>query len=445
MASPLADRVRPTTIDGIVGQEALLGPGRPLRLCVERGVLPSLLLWGPPGCGKTTLARALARAVEARFVELSAVSVGVAALREAARDAERARPTPSVLFIDEIHRFSKSQQDAVLPHVESGLLILIGATTENPGFRVNRALRSRCTIFALEPVREEVIAARLREIAARELPALEVEPEALQWLARSAGGDLRRALNGLEVAARLGQGPLSAAAVRALVPEAADGFERGAGHYDCASAFQKSLRGSDADAALYYLGKMLRAGEDPLFICRRLTVCASEDVGLADPQALVQALSAWQVVERVGMPEGRIALAQATVYVARAPKSNAAYAALDAVLDTLKRGGDHPVPAHLRGSGGEGYVYTHDRPEVRQEFLPEPLRGTRFLPSSGPPPRALEAVAGKLRELGEGTLDSAALGADLGLARPLVVRCVRALARQGALELVQSATFRWKR
>lgn len=444
---PLADRVRPDSLEGLVGQEHLLGP---LRQLLAAGLLPSMLLWGPPGVGKTTLARVLAQQCGARFVELSAVAVGVAALREAAQQAEdelAGRGRRTVLFIDEIHRFNKGQQDAVLPFVESGSLTLIGATTENPSFRVNPALRSRCQLFELRPLQAEAIRARLQQIASRCYAEISFAPEALEALAGRAGGDLRKALGGLEVSAGLAvDGVVSRAQILQLLPAAASSYDRKSGHYDCASAFQKSLRGSDVDAALYYLGKMLLADEDPHFICRRLTVCAAEDVGMADPHALVQALAAWQAIERLGMPEGRIPLAQAVVYVARAPKSDVAYRALDAVLETLRSGGDHPVPDFLRASPpSDAYQNSHRHPGLVQHFLPEPVRGQRWYPApdAAPSEAELERVRACLQARGEGPLSSRELGQELGLPPQVVVRCVRAWVQRGRLSLTQTAHFSW--
>ncbi len=444
---PLADRMRPDSLEGLVGQEHLLGP---LRQLIAGGFLPSMLLWGPPGVGKTTLARLLARHCEARFVELSAVAVGVAALRTAAQQAEdelAGRGRRTVLFVDEIHRFNKGQQDAVLPFVESGSLTLIGATTENPSFRVNPALRSRCQLFELRPLEVVAIRARIAEVAAQCYPEITFEAEALQALAARAGGDLRKALGGLEIAAGLAvDGIVAHEQVLRLLPAAACNYDRQSSHYDCASAFQKSLRGSDVDASLYYLGKMLVAGEDPHFVCRRLTVCAAEDVGIADPQALQQALAAWQAVERLGMPEARIPLAQAVVYIARAPKSDASYRALSAVLETLRAGGDYPVPDFLRSSGApDGYLNSHAHPGAEQHFLPEALRGSRWYPvEAGPNGAALDSVAEALRARGSGPLSSRELGVELGLSAQTVVRCVRELVRRGQLELIQSARFSWR-
>jgi len=396
--APLAERMRPQSLDQFAGQGHLVSADRPLGpLIAGKGRLPSMILWGPPGSGKTTLASLLAHRAQHRFEALSAVMAGVKDLREAvARAAEaRAEGRPTALFIDEIHRFNKAQQDALLPYVENGTVVLIGATTENPSFEVIPALRSRCRIFTLEPLGD----ADLRDILERALAderlglgrrKLAVEPDALALLCRLASGDARRALGLLETAAERVESRIDRAAVEAALETRLPDYDKGGDqHYDVISAFIKSLRGSDPDAALYWLARMLDAGEDPRFVCRRMLIFASEDVGNADPQALILATAAAEAFDRVGLPEGRLVLAQAATYLACAPKSNASYRALDAASAEVRESGALPVPLHLRNAPtellrtlghGKGYVYPHDRPGhfVDAEYLPEALRGKRF-------------------------------------------------------------------
>lgn len=401
-AAPLAARMRPRSLDEVVGQPHLLGPGAPLRALAERGSLPSIVLWGPPGCGKTSIAGLLAGCgpvPSARFLPFSAVTVGVKEIREVAerarRDAAAGRRT--VLFLDEIHRFNRAQQDALLPHVESGTLTLIGATTENPSFEVNGALLSRCRVFTLRALGED----DLRTLVLRALADTErglgrsgvtLAPEALEALIAVADGDARRALGLLEAAAALhaGAGPLSPETVQRAAGQRVLLHDRDREeHYNVVSAFIKSLRASDPDAALYYLARLLEAGDDPLFIARRLVIFAAEDVGNAEPAALGLATAAFLALERVGLPEGRIPLAQAVTFLACAPKSNASYLGIERAAAAVAEHGALAVPLHLRNAPtsllrelgyGAGYRYPHDAPRrfVPDPNLPERLRGARF-------------------------------------------------------------------
>jgi putative ATPase len=398
--APLAERMRPRSLDELVGQERLLAPGAALRSLVASGRLPSMIFWGPPGSGKTTLARVISRSVDFRFEGLSAVMSGVAEIRAV---VERARheARQTVLFLDELHRLNRAQQDALLPHVEAGTVTLIGATTENPSFEVNPPLLSRCRVFTLERLSAEALAELIRRAARDEergLGRLELAlgDEAIAAIAAAADGDARRALGLLEAAATVHRSahapevPLSLEAIREaagrrLLLHDRDREE----HYNTVSAFIKSLRASDPDAALYYAMRMLEAGEDPLFVARRLVIFASEDVGNADPGALSVATAAHLAVERIGMPEGRIPLAQAITFLACAPKSNAAYVAMNRAHEAVTRLGSLPVPMHLRNAPtplmkergyGEGYEYPHDAPDhfVATPNLPEPMGSPRF-------------------------------------------------------------------
>lgn len=364
---PLAERLRPRSLDDFVGQKKALIQNGPLsRLASGNldGAVSSVLLWGPPGSGKTTLARLVSQTESARFVELSAVDGSVSQVREVIADAKSLRDSfekPTVLFLDEIHRFSKAQQDSLLGAVESGVITLIAATTENPSFSVIKPLISRSLVVELEPHQKGDVLKILRRAADMdEFKGLEIEEAALDYIATIAQGDARRALSLLEASCNRGQGTISAELVRETAAFAISYDPDGDQHYDTISAFIKSVRGSDVDSALHYLARMIVGGEDPRFIARRLMILASEDIGLADPQAIVVAEACAGVVERIGMPEGRIPLAQATTYLALAPKSNRSYLAIDAAIAEVKAGGSNPIPSHLRSTGAVGYRYPHD-------------------------------------------------------------------------------------
>jgi putative ATPase len=400
--APLAERMRPHTLEEYVGQQKLLAPGRLLKQITERNVLPSLILWGPPGCGKTTLAHLLAQTVQAPFVAFSAVLSGVKELRQIldeARDQRRLHGKTTVLFVDEIHRFNKAQQDAFLPHVEKGLIVLLGATTENPSFEIIAPLLSRARVVVLESLSSEDLLILLkralqdeeRGLGERHLTA---DEDALLFIAQHAQGDARSALNTLEVASMIATEKETGHINLALAEEAAQHkallYDKGGEeHYNVISAFIKSMRGSDPDAAVYWMMRMLEAGEDPLFIARRMVIFAAEDIGNADPHALSLAVAVKDAVHLVGLPEARIPMAQAATYLATAPKSNASYRAMLAALEDVKKHGSLPVPLHLRnaptklmkGLGyGKGYQYAHDYEGavVTQTHLPDALRERRY-------------------------------------------------------------------
>lgn len=420
---PLAARMRPVTLADYLGQEHLFGPDKPLRNMLAQGTLHSMILWGPPGVGKTTLAFLLAQQIDAQFLTISAVMSGVKDIRDAVEKARMAqhRGRRTLLFVDEVHRFNKSQQDAFLPHLEDGTFIFIGATTENPSFELNSALLSRARVYvlrALEPASLETLIQRALDDPERGLGALQlsIDPTDRRALAQVADGDARRALNLLEIAAEVAESKGVARIDQQILVEIAGQdirrFDKGGDvFYDQISALHKAVRGSSPDAALYWFARMLDGGCDPLYIARRVVRMASEDIGNADPRALDLALNAWEVQTRLGSPEGELAIAQAVAYMACAAKSNAVYSAFNAVKASIRSQPSYPVPPHVRNAPtalmkaqgyGDDYRYAHDFPEgyvAGESYLPEPIQEQRWY---HPVPRGLEIkIAEKLRYLAE--------------------------------------------
>ncbi len=403
MSKPLAYRMSPKTLDDYVGQEHILGKDKILYRTIKADRLSSIILWGPPGCGKTSLARVISNTTKCKFLKINAVTSGISDIKNAVETAQNVLLNPSgkcILFIDEIHRFNKLQQDALLPYVENGTIILIGATTENPYFEVNKALISRSMVFHLQPLTDEDIFKVLKKSLTSEDGLgnynIKIEDSTLKKLAITSGGDVRTALNGLEVAVLTTQMDsngiinITDEILKECVQTRKAVFDKkGDSHYDNISAFIKSMRGSDVDAALFYLARALNAGEDPVFMARRIVIAAAEDVGMANPNALVVATSAMQAVTMVGMPEARIILAEATVYVATSKKSNAAYLGIDKALADVANKDTGTIPMHIRNAPAEGmskegygvgYKYPHDYPNhwVEQQYLPDKMLGTKY-------------------------------------------------------------------
>ncbi len=395
MAQPLAERLRPRTLDDYIGQEHLVGEGAVLRKMIDAGHISSFILWGPPGVGKTTLAQIIAHRLETPFYTLSAVTSGVKDVRDVIEKAQKGRffnEASPILFIDEIHRFSKSQQDSLLGAVEKGVITLIGATTENPSFEVIRPLLSRCQLYVLKSLDKDDLLKLLERAVTQDsiLKEKNIELKETGALLRFSGGDARKLLNILELVTESGDTVITDEIVTMRLQQNPLAYDKdGEMHYDIISAFIKSIRGSDPDAALYWLARMIEGGEDPKFIARRLVISASEDIGLANPNALLLANAAFDAVNKIGWPEGRIPLAEATVYLATSPKSNSAYLGIDSALDLVRRTGNQPVPLPIRNAPTQlmkdlgyhdGYKYPHDFPGhfTEQQYLPDELKDVRI-------------------------------------------------------------------
>jgi len=408
---PLAERMRPRTLGQYIGQKHLVGDGAVLRQMIENGNLSSFILWGPPGVGKTTLAKIVANLLNCPFYTLSAVTSGVKEVREVIEQAKKmaivnkglfaeqnSKHTP-ILFIDEIHRFSKSQQDSLLGAVEEGTIILIGATTENPSFEVINPLLSRCQIYVLKPLDKSDLLDLLQRVLTHDeyIHSLNLDVQETEAILRYSGGDARKLLNIIEIVANSNVKVIDNDIVTKLLQQNPVAYDKdGELHYDIISAFIKSIRGSDPDAAIYWLARMVSAGEDPKFIARRLVISASEDIGLANPNALLVANACFDTLQKIGWPEGRIPLAMATIYLATSQKSNSAYMAIDSALEEVQRSGNQPVPLHLRNAPTklmedlgyhDGYKYAHDYPNhfVKQQFMPDNLVGKHFWQAQGSP------------------------------------------------------------
>ena len=437
MRKPFAEQLRPESLDDFVGQEHLVGTGKPMRQFLDQAHVQSMIFWGPPGSGKTTLARIISRIMSMPFLDISATESGAKELKAIVQKAKAVGTL--LLFIDEIHRFNKLQQDILLPHVEKGTLLLIGSTTENPSFSVNKAVLSRCIVMRFLPITGTHIEQAL--LRGMDQLGIHVESEAVARIAHISQGDLRKALNYLEAVAVAGTDGFSELEVTPIYDRFSDE------HYNHASALQKSMRGGDPDAALYWLAKMIAAGEDPEFIARRIFVCAAEDVGNADPNATLLASAALQAVQQLGLPEARIHLAQAVIYIARSPKSNETILAIDRAQSDVESGKSYPVPRHLQDAhypgareiaDVDGYVYTHEHPFHQQTFLPDPLVGTLYARESDIDPlpeQVVDRMMALLREQQGRRLDAGRISRESGWPVWLVRKSLRSLIRNKKVRL----------
>lgn len=446
MKKPFAEQFRPDSLDDFVGQEHLVGPGKPIRQFIEEKHIQSMIFWGPPGSGKTTLARILSRSLSMTFLDISATESGAKELKAIVAKAKAMGSL--LLFIDEIHRFNKLQQDILLPHVEKGTLVLVGSTTENPAFSVNKAIRSRCLILGFQHLSREDMEQAMQK--ACEKLNIEIDREILPRIAGLSQGDVRQAFNMLEAVSVAGESAFSELGTNPVYDRLSDE------HYDHASAFQKSIRGGDPEAAVYWLGKMIAAGEDPEFIARRLFICAAEDIGNAEPMATILAAATLQAVQQLGLPEARIHLVQTTIYLARAPKSNETIRAIDGAIALIQNGQSYPVPSHLKDShypgsaeisGTGGYAYTHAEPFTNQTFLPTELNNEGFTGEAeltSLPHDVEEILTRLLRRHPVGRLDLQWLVRSSGYPAWKLKKALRFLVKKQKLEINEDLTFQLK-
>ncbi|NOY24025.1 MAG: replication-associated recombination protein A [Acidobacteria bacterium] len=446
MKKPFAEQFRPDSLDNFVGQGHLVGPGKPICRFIEEKHIQSMIFWGPPGTGKTTLARILSRSLSMTFLDISATESGAKELKAIVAKAKAVGSL--LLFIDEIHRFNKLQQDILLPHVEKGTLVLVGSTTENPAFSVNKAIRSRCLIMPFEPLSADSIQQALNVIAAR--LEKEIAPDTLTRIAHLSQGDMRQAFNMLEAVSVAGESAFSELGTNPIYDRLSDE------HYDHASALQKSIRGSDPDAAIYWLGKMIAAGEDPEFIARRMFICAAEDIGNAEPMATILASTTLQAVKQLGLPEARIHLSQTAIFLSRAPKSNETIRAIDGAMALIHNGKSYPVPTCLKDrhypdaaeiSGKNSYVYSHSKPFHNQNFLPEELISRHFTGEAELTelPRDVEEILlGLLQRHPAGRLNLQWMVRSSGFPAWKLKKALRVLVKKQKLEINEDLTFQLK-